>query len=111
MHSIIVNGNINIHSPTQGPKINYWIHNNKQKCTELNVRYADIFLSRCTEHSLVLQISNLYAKKNRSAELIMKINIESLENESIKLLFQNRFLKKINSNGIEERDEIKSGWK
>jgi hypothetical protein len=44
-------------------------------------------------------------EKNGLVELRSKINIECLENESTKLLIQNKFLEKINGNGIEERDE------
>jgi len=61
-----------------------------------------------TKHDLVLckyRIS-MQLKKNRSVELKSKINVESLENRSTRLLFQNRFLKRINGNSIEEGDKV-----
>jgi len=45
-------------------------------------------------------------KEIRSIELRSKINIESLENKSIRLLFQDRLLEKMNGIGVKE--EIRS---
>lgn len=54
---------------------------------------------------------HIQLKKKSPVEPTSKINIESLETESTRLLYQNRLTEKINDNNIEEGNDVDQAWK
>lgn len=50
-------------------------------------------------------------RKKSLVEFTSKINIESIENESTLIIYQNRLTGRINDNSIEEEDNVDQAWK
>ncbi|XP_057671223.1 uncharacterized protein LOC130902950 [Diorhabda carinulata] len=65
-----------------------------------------------TQHGLVLckyHVSHII-KKRKTPNYVSKFNIESLKDESIKYLYQNRLREKIVQNPIKETDNVEAAW-
>jgi len=72
-----------------------------------------VSINAATEHELVVDKYQtlMQLMKKKPATPRSKINIESLETESTRLLFQSRLAEKIHRNGIEEKDNVEQTWK
>ncbi|XP_057671207.1 craniofacial development protein 2-like [Diorhabda carinulata] len=65
-----------------------------------------------TQHGLVLckyHVSHII-KKRKTPNYVSKFNIESLKDESIKYLYQNRLREKIVQNPLKETDNVEAAW-